>query len=168
MSTRSIIARRTGNGGWEGRYHHWDGYPEGVGATLFSAYNGHFEKDADAMLKYLVDDHPAGWSTINGADFSMEPGFNGPGPSCYCHGDRSEEGFLITSEDESCAGAEYVYVVDVEDQSMTVLERAYRNGERAVQFFGIDAADVAEGVHWRAVAVVDLNGIEPPWERMGG
>lgn len=32
MSTRSAIARPAGDG-WEGRYHHFDGYPSGVGAA---------------------------------------------------------------------------------------------------------------------------------------
>lgn len=31
------------------------------------------------MLKFLIDEHPAGWSTINGADFSLEPGFKRDG-----------------------------------------------------------------------------------------
>jgi hypothetical protein len=37
---------------------------------------GPFHGDADKMLKTLIDDHPAGWSTINGADWSVKPGYN--------------------------------------------------------------------------------------------
>lgn len=73
MSTRSVIARKTPSG-FKGVYHHWDGYPSGLGATLFGLFNGHFKRDLNAMMKYLVDDHPAGWSTINGADFTLPPG----------------------------------------------------------------------------------------------
>jgi hypothetical protein len=34
MSTRAIIAVGTQRH-WEGVYHHWDGYPSGLGKTLF-------------------------------------------------------------------------------------------------------------------------------------
>lgn len=71
MATRGAIARLNGNGGFKGAYHHWDSYPEGLGKTLYHLYHGFFKRDLEAMLKYLIDDHPAGWSTINGADFSL-------------------------------------------------------------------------------------------------
>jgi hypothetical protein len=165
MATRSIIARATGNGKWEGRYHHWDGYPAGVGAQLFQAYNGHFNRDVRAMLQLLIDDHPAGWSNINGTDFSKEPGFGSDGgPCCYCHGQRSEEGHLFTSDGLDFGGAEYCYVID--GSRMTILERSYANGQRAVQYFGVDASDVADGVNWRLIAEVDLDGVEPDWDRI--
>jgi hypothetical protein len=73
MSTRSVIARATPTG-FKGRYHHWDGYPEGLGATLFQIHREVFSGDTGAMLKTLLDKHPAGWSTINGADWSLKPG----------------------------------------------------------------------------------------------
>lgn len=75
MSTRGAIARATGVGQFAGRYHHWDSYPSGLGATLHELYNGFFACDVRAMLRTLIDEHPAGWSTINGADFSLAPGF---------------------------------------------------------------------------------------------
>lgn len=85
MSTRSVIARRNGNG-FTGVYHHWDGYPSGLGATLFQLRNGHFKGDTQKMLSFLIDQHPAGWSTICGADFSIEPGFqeHGKAPCAVC------------------------------------------------------------------------------------
>ena len=67
MSTRSVIARPTETG-FLGRYHHWDGYPAGLGATLYENYRGHFQRDLDAMCRFLLDDHPAGFSTIVGRD----------------------------------------------------------------------------------------------------
>lgn len=72
MSTRSVIARKNGTG-FTGVYHHWDGYPSGLGATLFELRNKHFKGDTAAMLAFLIDEHPAGWSTINGADFLYPP-----------------------------------------------------------------------------------------------
>lgn len=87
MSTRSVIGRKTASG-FTGVYHHWDGYPSGLGAQLFEVFNGYFKRDMPAMLKYLIDDHPAGWSTIVGADFTIAPGQRkrdeGPCALCGC------------------------------------------------------------------------------------
>ena len=92
MSTRSVIARPTTPGHFRGRYHHWDGYPSGVGVTLVELYNGIFKQDLGRMLKVLLDDHPAGWSTINGANFRLKPGygddgFKGKCQDCGLHSD---------------------------------------------------------------------------------
>lgn len=38
MATRSFISVRDSNGSVRGVYCHWDGYPEGVGATLNEHY----------------------------------------------------------------------------------------------------------------------------------
>lgn len=73
MSTRSTIAREHGTG-FKGVYHHWDGYPSGLGHTLFHLYRGHFKKNLRAMLRFLIDDHPQGWSTIVNADFTLPAG----------------------------------------------------------------------------------------------
>jgi hypothetical protein len=70
MSTRSVIARKT-QSGFIGVYHHWDGYPSGLGATLFEVRNGYFKGDTQKMLQFLIDEHPAGWSTIVAADFTV-------------------------------------------------------------------------------------------------
>lgn len=104
MSTRAAIARPAADGGWEGRYHHFDGYPTGLGKALFDLYHGHFNRDVRAMQKFLIDDHPAGWSSIIGTDFTLPPGFNrGNQPKCYCHGDRSEGPF----EPLRCKGSDH-------------------------------------------------------------
>lgn len=77
MSTRSCIARPT-ESGFTGVYHHWDGYPSGLGLTLWQLAQpmGPFHGNIGKMLKVLIDEHPAGWSTINGADFSLKPGYD--------------------------------------------------------------------------------------------
>ena len=88
MATRGAIARLNGVGRFRGVYHHWDSYPTGLGKTLFQVYQGHFGRDLDAMLRYLINDHPAGWSTINHTDFSLPAGYsevgylNGPCRVC--------------------------------------------------------------------------------------
>jgi len=91
VSTRAAIAKPLGDG-WTGRYHHFDGYPGGLGMDLLDLYDGHFAKDLEVMTKTLIEDHPAGWSQAgNSADWARAtPGFDGAGPKCYCHGGRNE------------------------------------------------------------------------------
>ena len=73
MSTRSVIARKTASG-FTGIYHHWDGYPAGLGSTLFRIHRGVFNGNTNRMLEYLIDNHPCGWSTINSADWTLPAG----------------------------------------------------------------------------------------------
>jgi len=72
MSTRSIVARKTGDGTFSGVFVHWDGHPESVGKSLYDGYNGYFEHDLKRMERYLLDDHPAGWECLAKRDFSLE------------------------------------------------------------------------------------------------
>lgn len=127
MATRGCIARKTDTG-FAGVYHHWDSYPEGLGKTLYKIFNKVFNQDLEAMLKYLIDDHPAGWSTIVGGDFSQQPGFEEggfttKGPKCYCHGGRGEPGSILTGDSN---WEQYVYIFSQENETpiMEIKERA--------------------------------------------
>ncbi|MBZ5722936.1 MAG: hypothetical protein LAO03_21555 [Acidobacteriia bacterium] len=169
MSTRACIARKTGPTTFQGVYHHWDGYPTALGATLWSLYHGHFKRDLEKMLSLLIDEHPAGWSTINNADFKLPAAYqeakyrkkrNGDndyskpiphGPICYCHGGRHEEKKL-----------------------MHVLERVYTDnavstgganlgGKHMVGMFGCGAPGHQR---WQDLAAVALDGPEPDWESL--
>ena len=86
MGTRGIIARPTPGDGFEGRYHHWDSYPEGLGATLYNLANSDTFPNLHKMMAFLIDEHPAGWSTINRADWSMSAGYHDEhdGPCAVC------------------------------------------------------------------------------------
>lgn len=172
MSTRSVIARKTETG-FSGRYHHWDGYPEGLGATLFQLRNGHFKKDTKAMLKTLIDDHPAGWSTIVNADFGIEPGFAGTmseeagkRPQCYCHGSRHEQAGEITEKTASGSGCEWAYVFDPTGSTMEIqssycdLSREGVGGDKMIGACGCGD----DRAIWLTVATIDLNGTEPDWK----
>jgi hypothetical protein len=79
MGTRGVIAEPVTQGipehGFIGRYHHWDSYPTGLGATLWALHRDRYDGDTTAMRAELIAAHPAGWSTINGADWDLEPGF---------------------------------------------------------------------------------------------
>lgn len=139
MSTRGVIARLAGVHPPQfcGHYHHWDSYPSGLGHTLWELYHEQFHRDLEAMSRVLIDEHPAGWSSINGADFRLESGFTelvsscaqeenpnggasqkedeapsqGLRPECYCHGDRSEEAWQVTEKNAAGSGCEWAYAL---------------------------------------------------------
>ena len=75
MSTRSAIGRVAGDS-FEGRYHHFDGYPTGTG-QLF-AERARDAGDLEAYLAYIVDEHKAGWSSLDD-------------DRCDCHWEGREE-----------------------------------------------------------------------------
>ena len=120
MSTRSAITTPV-DGAFQGVYHHFDGYPEGVGEALLKLHQQTFKGDLDLMVKTLITDHPAGWSNLL-ADHSdgdpkpwsleefgragfkeYDPSRKRPGgPACYCHGSRSEEANPITCKGPQC------------------------------------------------------------------
>ncbi len=182
MGTRGAIARvidrSEGLMGFEGRYHHWDSYPEGLGKTLFQLYNGYFAKDMKKFLQVLIDDHPAGWSTINDGDFSLPAGFmefetrqklseDAPhGPQCYCHGDRHEEGSsYVTEKNASDSGCEWVYAIDAKKGVMYVLSsytQVQGKETKMIGFFGCGDPNAV----WKPVATVDLAGAEPDWKEI--
>lgn len=231
MSTRAAIARPTNDGEGEitfaGRYHHFDGYPTGLGAALFELYHTQFDRDLDKMLKVLIDDHPGGWSSVYG-DFSMEPGYRDDlnagtctcgkrrndhycqydrdaerhrkaypcdpaggytrhlghefdeseeskrlaaiearRPNCYCHGERSEGEHLITEENASGSGCEYVYVLkQTPDGAVMLILSSYTSigsptgakDQKMIGFFGVGDEDA----EWRPIGVVGLDREEAP------
>ena len=73
MATRGAIARLTSTDPlcFAGVYHHWDSYPEGLGKTLWELYHIAFGQDLDALLKAIIDDHPAGWSSLHSSTFDI-------------------------------------------------------------------------------------------------
>ncbi len=164
MSTRGAITRITDEheGKFTGVYHHWDSYPTGLGQTLWGLYHGHFKRDLRAMLSILIDQHPAGWSTINDRDFTLPVGFWEEGPECYCHGDRHEKGQIVTEANAATIGGEWVYAFDETTSRMFVLSSYNENGHKMIGMFGSGNPKAT----WKVVASVDLNGQEPDWKRL--
>ena len=177
MSTRAAIARLTGVSPvrWTGRYHHWDGYPSGLGATLWQLYHGHFKRDLDQMLRVLLDEHPAGWSSIHATDFDQQPGFAEPfssatppaeRPNCYCHGDRAEAAWELTQENAAGSGCEWAYAFTrgskPEYDAMLILSSYQPTGQKMIGYFGQGDPDSI----WAVVAVIGLHGPEPDWEAL--
>jgi len=148
MSTRGMIARLGVQPGTiVGRYHHFDSYPDGLGRALWNAYHDYFHKNLWAMMKFLIDDHPAGWSTIVESDFNLAPGYYDKdqpvkifGPLCYCHGhSHSLDRSIAPLQLEDMQNLDYAYVLD--NQVMVILD--YGN----------------------VIAEIDLNSNEPNWRK---
>jgi hypothetical protein len=74
VSTRSVIARPDAEGSFCGTSCHYDGYPAHQGRVLLDAVTGHFAGDPDAACRYLIDEHPGGWSVLGG-DFTVPAGY---------------------------------------------------------------------------------------------
>ena len=109
MATRGCIARMTPEG-FRGVYHHWDSYPDGLGSQLLHLLAVRFRGDVGGMLRFLIDDHPSGWSTVCADDIDAEPGFGREGAMrCYCHGERSDPPRSLDQDSARRARCEFVY-----------------------------------------------------------
>lgn len=112
----SVIARPTDEG-FAGRYVHNNGQPDVRLPLLRQLYAGPFRSDLDAMLTFLLDDHPAGWSQL-GTDPTADTGWINPMPPigdngfrCYCHGDRGDAAGLNTQDNTTPELADWIYVL---------------------------------------------------------
>ncbi|MGW2256105.1 hypothetical protein ACWCXH_39105 [Kitasatospora sp. NPDC001660] len=112
----SIIARPTPTG-FHGRYVANDGQPAARIPRLQHLYYRVYRHDLDAMLGFLIDQHPAGWSQL-GTDPTADCGWINPLPPagdcgfrCYCHGDRREPETLLTEETADPLWHEWIYVL---------------------------------------------------------
>ena len=125
MSTRSCVARRTADNGWEGRYVHFDGYPEARVPVLLDLI---YRKGVERVRNVVIDWNPRGWSCLTGEreelDWFQQDGRFGV-VSDYGIAYRDGEPFMISSNDEPDCFIEWVYILD--DESMMVLE--YKGGK---------------------------------------
>jgi hypothetical protein len=120
--------------------------------------------NTEAMTHELIDQHPAGWSTIVECSFDRTPGFSMKAPAgkprCYCHGERKETAWRVTEENAAASGVEYAYAID--GSRMTILGSYIEDGTKMVGLFGCGDA-LAK---WAVIAEVNLNGPEPDWEAL--
>jgi len=149
MATRALIGRLTG---WnspypmgEGVYHHWDGYPAGLGALLFRLFREEYKGDMERMLKEIVDSHPGGWSYLAERD-------------CYCHtrGEGTADGFgdLQWASRSGCAWA-YLFTAQDGKPMMVVAKLLTEWDDRRGRILR---------EWWEAIVTVPLDGEEPDWE----
>lgn len=128
MATRGIVARAT-NEGWQGRYAHWDNYPERMVEVLgeLVARDG-----LDKVIQTLITQTPS-WSIIDPLTKPSEVGepslyeahtcVTGYG---YAHTDVevSDPSALFTHKDTDLAWADWLYVIH---ETMLEVRRIVRN-----------------------------------------
>jgi hypothetical protein len=161
MSTRGVIARKTGSG-FRGVYHHWDSYPSGLGKMLFELRNKKFKGDTQKMLKFLIDEHPNGWSTISNL---VDKGRIGKDD----YYEKGNESPAVTEKNASGNGVEYAYVfagdtMEIWSSYTDIGGTKGQYDQKMIGFFG-RGDDKAK---WKAIAKVNLNGAEPDWKKIEG
>lgn len=115
MATRGIIGVDCGNGTWQGRYVHWDNYPDRIVPLLAELV----ERDGWEKVIDTIINKRASWSTLDpyvdeSSPFftreNYEPGYG------FFHTDGAME--IYTDETGYYSWAEYVYVMN--DEGVTV------------------------------------------------
>lgn len=159
MGTRSVVAIPL-DGGFKGRYIHWDGYPSGVGENLLDIVR----RDGVERAVQVLTEENYGWSSLN----STGPGEFGPGYEDPGRGDgrfRAVEGYgtayttaggqsspeeWITDSSDDW-GTEWAYVIN--PNWITVLQRRWgtpeSDGGQMIGMFGM-GADSGEG-WWKII-----------------
>jgi hypothetical protein len=122
MSTPGAIAVYTSGTGvpenvrtrpWRGVYHHWDGYPEGLGQNLIHRVHS-MRGDLHAVARLLIDEAPWGWSTCIDSDERYS---------------KDDPGLPVSPADTG--NVAYVYVLDVEARRLDAFAtHADADGER--------------------------------------
>ena len=170
MGTRACVARLVeragGVKGFEGPYIHWDGYPEGVGQTLYRECR---RLSPERVMGTLLT-RRSGWSNVAGAKLDDAPvnmrerfGSMSNGPEYY----PDDEGEMICTE-TSDNGIEYCYAFEQVDGRwlMHVLSSVMPDGSQMVGMFGMSHPDWHG--KWREIGCVDLSDpTEPDWATMG-
>lgn len=175
MGTRSVIAKPvpagdTPTGGFIGTYCHWDGYPSGVGRTLWEVHHGHFGGDVDAMVTYFVDDELVGWSSICGADFSLPKAWNeiGEDPCQECGRPLTGHGTEHIYADPRTPKGPQSYTARGETDEWRVKSNGDDGGAEWAYVLMPDALVVYKrrGDRWVLIGTCPWDGDEPDWESM--
>lgn len=147
MATRGIVARAT-NEGWEGRYTHWDNYPQ----RMIYALGEIVARDGvDKAIQTLITDTPS-WSQIEPLAKSGVPNLyeqhalvEGYG---YAHTDTTlEESDLFTHTDTELAWAEWLYIIH---ETMLEVRRIDKDEN------GNDIAIPHTSFTWESIAIKEV------------
>ena len=127
MATRARIGIETDSGKILSSYHHWDGYPAGLGYTIVAHYLHNKEKLAEA----IAFGDASHWGSKVYPE-TEEHSFNSPEEdvNVYYGRDRGEDNVSATTfrdfehfaDDYALAGEEYAYLVR-NDGTLTVIVR---------------------------------------------
>jgi hypothetical protein len=149
VATRGAIVRIDEDGTFFGVRHQRYSMPEALGKTLWNLYHEHYKGNLSGMLKFLIDEHPAGWSTMVGANFALPSGYRAEdgtiGPQCYCHGRLSAGAFPVTVKTIFDQGMSWIYAFDEAKNKMWIV------------FNDLKSKVIDSGFE------IDLNGDEPDW-----
>lgn len=153
MATRGAICSLTQDKkGFRGVRHQRYSMPEALGKQLWDLYHGHFEKDLEKMLGFLINDHPGGWSSIVGADFSLPASYQMSkerfGPMCLCHGRLSAPDHPITAKSVFEFNLAWTYVFNVEARELGIVYNDLKSNLLAE----------------KNTLILDLEGDEPDWK----
>jgi hypothetical protein len=181
MSTRACIAHKdSGPDKWVGVYSHWDGYPSWLGKEIWKVLQTQFignkgkigvgnkgdvSNAIRSFIQVYIKGHMGGWSSFD--------------TECYCHspeyvmrdGVRSGK---ITSGDPDPLFLEWVYILDPEKKTMTILaskaKPKYKENPKIKS-----TAPVKKDGYWdyghcafkhEIVEIVDLTAGEPDWKKI--
>lgn len=140
MSTRSIIARvGKVEGEFSGVYAHWDGTPRCRGPLLWKIIHEEFDSDLKVALVFLIDEHRAGWSSLDRRN-------------CYCHPHLSKDADHKGRKPEAANIYTHADVVT----GKTDIEWLYAFDEQRNRLFVRDISNDAE-------MLIELSDPEPDW-----
>lgn len=132
MSTRCIMAYATETG-WKGVYHHFDGYPNGIGVYLERMLHQYgLEK-----MKRIIDEHPKGWIHL----FPSKTSQGLIQPQCYCHSPEPDRGGMddvdgdMIYDDKTYKEEWPVYVMGLKGLRIHIGDRIFHSLERASLYF---------------------------------
>jgi hypothetical protein len=158
--------RETGE--FRGVFHIHDGWPNRLGKTLYGIFNGvaapifqPLSHDVEAMFKFLVDENPTGWKSINVTECRCAlrpPGLKLGRCVCTLEPTYPMYKYAPVTERGSSWGARFAYVLDAKTAVMHVLTAATRSGRRSFSKL-VPETDRVGG--WNACKSVDLTATEP-------
>lgn len=173
MTTHAVIGIYTDatEVNWKGRYHHWNGHPESLGAWLYKAYHTQFKVvDPETGTTSGLEDMVArimaervGWSDITGYNLRLPSTWRDRktddtpedrlkyGPLSYSA--RGETGHLL--------GGELIFRFSFDDQG-TSWAYIFRPHVFMMDIYRNAGYGVTE--RWKPVAQVNLHAPEPDWK----
>jgi hypothetical protein len=152
MGTRGLIGYKT-KGGFKGVYHHWDSYPSGLGVALQKIHNSQFKGNTSKMVNYLVNKHPAGYSTLA---HKAETGR-------LKRGDYyKQKAPMLTNKTAASSGVEYAYVFGKKPHMMDIYSSYTPSGHKMIGMFGMGDAKSS----WRRTARLDIRRKDIDWNAL--
>lgn len=154
MATRSLIGKTEGIGDFKVTYCHLDGYPTGMGKTLWDNVQKYGQ---ERVLHRLMDEFDATWSSIVGTDFFEKEPEN-----------LREIDVLAPYEEDG--PMQYNPDIGSISRNREDVEKGRHMGAEYMYLFSPSGAMTVIKVGWEGeldmLAMIDLSGEEPDWEKI--